>query len=63
MRREVTNKTIRQRAVVIILACGALTAPVFVLRRPAVGTFGVTGPLMPRPLARPRALAFRPRAG
>ena len=43
MRREVTNKTIRQRAVVIFLVGGALTFPVLILRRLAVSTFGITG--------------------
>jgi hypothetical protein len=43
MRRKVANKTIRQRAVVIVLAGGALTVPVFILRRLAVSTFGITG--------------------
>jgi hypothetical protein len=43
MHREVTDKTIRQRAVLIFLVGGALTFPVFVLRRLAVSTLGITG--------------------
>jgi hypothetical protein len=43
MRREVANKAIRQRAVVILLVGGALTLLVFVLRPLAVSTFGLTG--------------------
>src|SRR5437867_1144260 len=39
MRREVKSKTIRQGAVVVFLAGGALTFPVFILRRLAVSTF------------------------
>src|SRR5260370_21433567 len=43
MRREVTNKTIRQGVVVIFFAGSALTFPVLMLRRLAVSTFGITG--------------------
>ena len=44
MRRQVPNKTIRQRAVVIFLVGGALPFPVLILlQRLAVSTFGVTG--------------------
>jgi NADP-dependent 3-hydroxy acid dehydrogenase YdfG len=42
MRREVTNKTIRQWAVVIVFVGGALPF-VLILRRLDVSTFGVTG--------------------
>jgi hypothetical protein len=41
VRREVTNKSIRQWAVVILLVGGALTLPVFILQPLAVSTFGI----------------------
>ena len=43
MRREVTNKTIRQRAVVVFLVGRLLTFPVLILRRLAFSHFGITG--------------------
>ena len=43
MRREVTNKNIRQGAVVIFFAGSALTLPVLMLQRLAGSTFGITG--------------------
>jgi hypothetical protein len=43
MRREVTNKNIRQRAVVVFLVGGALTFPIPLLHRLTVPIFGITG--------------------
>jgi hypothetical protein len=43
MRREIANKTIRQRAVVIFLVGGVLTFSLLIPQRLAVSTLDITG--------------------